>query len=402
MVVTRSRWFSALAVFGRTPAPARRRRGVGRREVFSAQFDGGQRASAFCTSILLSCDVLERRLVLASAESDFVFSQATITGYKGLGGVVDIPSIIGGVPVAVIGENAFARNAAITSVSIPDSVVFVGTSAFDGDTALTSVKIGKGVLAIGNSAFSGNTALPSVKIPGTVKTMGDFAFSGNTALTQLTIGAGVQTIGNYAFAGNTSLKDVKIPGSVKIIGDSAFRGNTALKHLTIAKGVQTIGDSAFERCRALWGVKLPDSVTKLGAGAFYGNTGLHAADVGNGLAVLAPEVFAQCTALRAVVIGKRVTAIEAGVFAGDHVLSWIEFLGSPLPTIHPTAFSGGAPGAIAHLPVQPILPVIGEILIPEVDTPGFLEETQQDIDNSIDRGFWAQKTNVKRPGTGDN
>ena len=176
-----SPWFSAFSVFARNPARARRRRRAGRREVFSAQIYGGQGAGR-SGAVALGCDMLERRIVLASGESDFVFSQGTITGYKGLGGAVDIPSIIGGVPVAVIGENAFARNAAITSVSIPNSVVFVGNSAFDGNTALTRFTIGKSVQAIGNSAFSGATALKSVNIPGTVKTIGDSAFFGNIAL----------------------------------------------------------------------------------------------------------------------------------------------------------------------------------------------------------------------------
>jgi len=151
---------------------------------------------------------------------------------------------------------------------------------------------------------------------------------------------------------------------------------------------------------------LPDSVTKLGGRAFYGNTRLNAADVGNGLAVLAPEVFAQCTALRAVVVGRGVTSIKAEAFAGDRVLSWIQFQGSTLPTIHPTAFSGVAPGAVAHVLVEGVdgYGIPGTLLnLAVVQQPvSVANEIQKDIDDAIDDGVWAQKTNVKRPGTGDN
>ena len=103
-------------LFPRFAKPSRRR-GERRREVFSAQFDGGQSAAAACTSIHLGCDVLERRIVLtASPQGDFVFSQGTITGYTGTGGAVEIPSTIGGVPVAVIGSGAFQNNSTITSL----------------------------------------------------------------------------------------------------------------------------------------------------------------------------------------------------------------------------------------------------------------------------------------------
>jgi hypothetical protein len=116
-----------------------RTRGVRRREVFSAQFDGGQSAATYGTSIHLGCDVLEQRIVLTASESDFVFSQGTITGYTGAGGVVDIPSKIGGVPVVTIGASAF-DGAGLTAVTIPGTVRSIGNHAFGNNAALTRVR----------------------------------------------------------------------------------------------------------------------------------------------------------------------------------------------------------------------------------------------------------------------
>jgi len=107
-------------IVARLARPSRRRR----REVSSAQFDGGQSAAASCRSIRLGCDVLEQRIVL--------FSQGTITGYRGHGGTVEIPARVHGVPVAVIGAGAFQGNATITRLVIPGSVIQVDDKAFGG------------------------------------------------------------------------------------------------------------------------------------------------------------------------------------------------------------------------------------------------------------------------------
>jgi hypothetical protein len=154
-----------------------RPRGVGRREVFSAQFDGGQSAAMYGTSIHLGCDVLERRIVLTASESDFVFSQGTITGYTGAGGVVDIPSKIGGVPVVVIGSGAFENNSTITSLVIPDSVTLIYDKAFQRMSSLESAKIGNGVTYVGDSAFGNNAALTRVRFVGNAPNVGTDAFA---------------------------------------------------------------------------------------------------------------------------------------------------------------------------------------------------------------------------------
>jgi hypothetical protein len=168
------------SLFSRFAKPARHR-GVRRREVFSARFDGGQSAAAYGTSTPLGCDVLERRIVLTSSQSDFVFSQGTITGYAGTGGVVDIPSTIGGVPVAVIGAGAFQGNATITRLVIPDSVIQVYDKAFWGMPALESAKIGSGVTSVGDSAFGNNASLTRVRFVGNAPNVAADAFAGVAA-----------------------------------------------------------------------------------------------------------------------------------------------------------------------------------------------------------------------------
>ena len=174
-----------------------RPRGVRRREVFSAQFDGGQSAAMDGTSIHLGCDVLERRIVLTASESDFVFSQGMITGYTGTGGVVDIPSTIGGVPVAVIGVGAFQNNSTITSLVIPDSVTLIHDKAFQGMSSLKSAKIGSGVTYVGDSAFGNNTALKRVRFVGNAPNVGTDAFALAAAGAKAIRAASLTAYGRY-------------------------------------------------------------------------------------------------------------------------------------------------------------------------------------------------------------
>ena len=61
-------------------------------------------------------------------------NQATITGYSGAGGAVDIPAVVNEISVVKVGDGwppIFGHgNTTVTSVTIPDSVTSIGNDAF--------------------------------------------------------------------------------------------------------------------------------------------------------------------------------------------------------------------------------------------------------------------------------
>ena len=142
-------------------------------------------------------------------EAHLVVSDYDKTGFKGEAKIASIITYEGfKYKVREIGNNAFFRCEALTSVTIPNSVKTIGGRAFYRCEALTTVTIGNSVTSIGGSAFSFFTALTSVTIPNSVKTIGGDAFGNCTGLTSVTIGNSVTSIGDHAFSGCNTLTDV--------------------------------------------------------------------------------------------------------------------------------------------------------------------------------------------------
>ena len=76
-------------------------------------------------------------------------TEVTITGCSQESGDVTIPGSIAGLPVKVIGPNAFSNKYYLTSVTIPDSVSSIGDGAFQSCSSLTSLTIPNSVTSIG-------------------------------------------------------------------------------------------------------------------------------------------------------------------------------------------------------------------------------------------------------------
>lgn len=184
----------------------------------------------------------------AAPESDFVFEAATgtITGYTGHAAYLEIPATIGGKPVLSIGEKAFAHNANLAYLVLPE-----------------------GIESLGNSAFYWCNGLKVVEFPTTLKAIGDSAFAGCT-LAIVNWAEGLETIGAYTFEG-LAIKEVLLPSTVKTIDEGAFKGGS-IEHIRIDNAIETIGAQAFADNALDYVELLTDRMIQMDDTAFEGNT----------------------------------------------------------------------------------------------------------------------------------
>ena len=80
---------------------------------------------------------------------------AEILNYQGTESSITIPEAFEEVKISAIGKQAFAYNAALESVIIPEGITAIGDHAFGECTALTSVSVPEGLVWMGDGVFQG-------------------------------------------------------------------------------------------------------------------------------------------------------------------------------------------------------------------------------------------------------
>jgi hypothetical protein len=281
-----------------------------------------------------------------------------IIGYTGPGGVVNIPTMIVGRLVTIIGQNAFGpsfgQDQTLTSVTIPGSVTTIGDGAFSSCTLLTSVAIPTSVTNIGVQPFANCTSLTAIILNDAYYNSVDgvlFDKSGKTLIEypaglagSYVIPSGVTSISDSAFANCPSLTSVTIPGTVTNIGAQAF-WVSGLTSVTFLNGVSSIGTDAFERC-ALTQVTIPGSIKTIESGAFEDCYGLVDVTLSNGLVTLGSDAFENCP-LASLTIPGSVTNLMAGALVNCENLANIYFTGNA-PQQYNNVFVGTAAGATVY------------------------------------------------------
>jgi hypothetical protein len=345
--------------------PNKRQRGKLHPEVFSAHFAGLHDSPQM--RVLHACEVLEARAMLsatpavASAESDFTFSNGVISGYVGTGGEVVIPSTIGGVAVTAISDSAFAQNSSLTSVILPAGLISIGHAAFSSCPGLSAITISTSVASIASAAFGNCTKLTDITVlpgnqsfsshdgfllsadgktlvkcpagktgdlvvPSYVTTIADHAFVGCAGLSAVTLSSSVTTIGNWAFEGCTGLVAITIPSGVTGIGWRAFIGCERLTDITVMPGsatyssrdgfLLTFDEKTLIACPAgkAGAAVVPDGVTSIGNSSFFGCTFLTSIAFPESVTRIDGWAFYDCTSLTVLAIPSDVTAIGSFAF----------------------------------------------------------------------------------------
>lgn len=119
--------------------------------------------------------------------------------------------------VTCIGESVFSTAHGLTSVTIPNSIIYIGAYAFE-FCGLTSVDLPNSVIVIGKQAFT-SCHFTSVTIPNSVLRLVDRTFAGNTSLTTVTFGNSLENVNGEAFETCSSLREIVIGSGARNISN---------------------------------------------------------------------------------------------------------------------------------------------------------------------------------------
>ena len=187
------------------------------------------------------------------------------------------------IAVSVIGEDAFGPSMTAISVVAGNptfravgGVLFKGNELFlypRGKTDAT-YQVPAGTTAIGDTAFDRNTALTSLSLPLSFTSFASNPLRGVSNLESVNV-----EVGNPNF---NTINGVLFRGSALV---AYPKGKTATSY-SVPAGTTAIGESAFISAPTLTTVTLPDSITVLGYDAFAYATNLASINLPSGLTTL--------------------------------------------------------------------------------------------------------------------
>jgi len=254
--------------------------------------------------------------------------------------------------IKYIGKNAFHKCVALESIRIPALVTTVPDYAFYGCTALTRVDLSNAT-TIGVSAFyNAGSGVPMVDSEGNqiggafeitnseqVESIGNYAFRNCSYLESFTFGENLKYLGAYSFAG-TSLKSVNIPdNTITEIGDYTFSNCMYNQTVSLGEGITSIGRYAFNRNTALEEISLPSTLVSIGDYAFKEDLLIKEINLTEGLEVIGKSVFVNCTGLTDIYLPTTLTSIGNFAFRGCTGLTSI-MLSSQIDTLSMHVFYG--------------------------------------------------------------
>ena len=139
----------------------------------------------------------------------------------------------------------------VTTLNIPDNVVYIGNYAFSSCTELKYIKLSENIEIVNDCLFRECSNLTEIVIPDNVKSIKTWVFYKCTNLEKVTFGDNLTSIGLVAFGSCTSLKDIVWGAKAVGIGQEAFSNCTALTELTVSDNISGLSWGAFANCTGL-------------------------------------------------------------------------------------------------------------------------------------------------------
>lgn len=290
-------------------------------------------------------------------EQNCVLKPYMVSGVELVCGINTIPQ-----QVTVVGKYSFFNNRTLTTIEIPENVVYIRESSFQGCDELGRVifKNESKVERIEKNAFADCLKLHSVlygetsSFPGGLEYIEKNAFS-NTGLTLIRLNDGLEGIEDMAFSYCNNLEFAKIPASLTELGKGVFSGCNKLSlSVDTENSKYTSQDEMGNECNCIMnkngrkiiyqGTKLiewdslPSTINQIFNYAFYGFD-FTTIVLPNSITNIGEYAFAECRKLETITFGDNLLLIGNKAFSNDSNISSI-FVPETTRTLYSTAFDG--------------------------------------------------------------
>lgn len=236
-------------------------------------------------------------------------------------GNTKIESIVIEEGIKSIKDDAFMSFKGVTSLTIPNSVVYIGALSFcDMQNLEGELKLPNSLYYIGYQAFTYDKKLTGdLIIPESVAEIGIGAFGYTGFNGNLKISKNMREIPDCAFYGIKFTGKLNIPENIAEIGETAFAEATfGGGDLIIPEGVEKIGGGAFSNITGFNGnLVLPSTLKEIGARAFHSTGSLTGTlELPENLEKLGGYAFAHCSGFdnTSITIPKSIKEIGDGDF----------------------------------------------------------------------------------------
>ena len=195
-----------------------------------------------------------------------------------------------------VGAGLFEGSPWLAEQRTANPLVIVGRCVVDGQGCEGAVVIPEGIISIGDEAFR-EAPITSISLPSTLLRIDNYAFSECSALESVTYSEATDPdyVARNAFAGAGWVQTLYKEGFPVVIG-TYYVSPTAIGEAVIPEGVKKIGYEAFVGAE-LTSVTFPDSLEEIGANAFSNHKKLKSIALPDGLKKIGQFAFSGCTEL---------------------------------------------------------------------------------------------------------
>ena len=138
-----------------------------------------------------------------------------------------------GVPITVIGEDAFSGHTEMIGLRISSTVTRIAANAFKGCTMMDRFDISEIITNIDGTAFDDTPWLEAKRAESPLVVVNNNLIDARIYDSGFNIPEVVTAIGGSAFRGRDDLTEIVIPDGITSIGSNAFAGCTNLTAVTI-------------------------------------------------------------------------------------------------------------------------------------------------------------------------